>query len=184
MPSPEKVTARNALTVIGKTLSDKNPRWKKEDSLPVITAYNLRMRDELEEINKKREKKGEEKKSEDQRFYYAQFGGVLFDESAAAGKGKIFNDAKLFMANFRGCKFKDVDFSQISKEILDTMQFSKCEFEGNCQFPPDYKFKASSLLNGTTGIRTDNIEQLLPGVAVTNPNGIQLSSERLRHPTR
>ena len=77
----------------------------------------------------------------------AEFGGVVFDETGVKknddGKneeGGIFNNADLKLANFRGCKFDNVDFSSIKPEVLGTISFTNCEFE-NCNFPKDFKFQ-------------------------------------------
>jgi len=76
----------------------------------------------------------------------AEFGGVVFDETGinkVDGKNQkdgIFNDADLKLANFRGCKFDNVDFSSIKPEVLGTISFTNCEFK-NCNFPKDFKFQ-------------------------------------------
>ncbi len=77
----------------------------------------------------------------------AEFGGVVFDETGvrkdADGKNQengIFNNADLKSANFRGCKFDNVDFSSIDPKVLGTISFTNCEFEG-CNFPEGFKFQ-------------------------------------------
>ena len=83
----------------------------------------------------------------DKSQHRAEFGGVVFDETKVKknddGKnegGGIFNDADLNLANFRGCKFDNVDFSSIDPKILSTISFVNCEFE-NCNFPKGFKFQ-------------------------------------------
>jgi len=77
----------------------------------------------------------------------AEFGGVVFDETKVKknddGKNTedgIFNNADLNLANFRGCKFDNVDFSSIDPKILSTISFVNCEFE-KCNFPKGFKFQ-------------------------------------------
>ncbi|MES2961827.1 MAG: pentapeptide repeat-containing protein [Pseudomonadota bacterium] len=77
----------------------------------------------------------------------AEFGGVVFDETSVRknddGKNQeagIFNNADLQSANFRGCKFDNVDFSSIDPKVLGTISFTNCEFQG-CNFPKDFKFQ-------------------------------------------
>jgi hypothetical protein len=77
----------------------------------------------------------------------AEFGGVVFDETGvrkdADGKNQengIFNNADLKSANFRGCKFDNVDFSSIDPKVLGTISFTNCEFEC-CNFPEGFKFQ-------------------------------------------
>lgn len=82
----------------------------------------------------------------DESQHRAEFGGVVFDETGinkVDGKNQkdgIFNDADLKLANFRGCKFDNVDFSSIKPEVLGTISFTNCEFK-NCNFPKDFKFQ-------------------------------------------
>lgn len=76
----------------------------------------------------------------------AEFGGVVFDETSVekdAGKNQeagIFNNADLQSANFRGCKFDNVDFSSIDPKVLSTFSFTNCEFK-DCNFPEGFKFQ-------------------------------------------
>ncbi len=82
----------------------------------------------------------------DKSQHRAEFGGVVFDETGINKvdrknqKDGIFNDADLESANFRGCKFDNVDFSSIDPKVLSTISFVNCEFE-NCNFPKDFKFQ-------------------------------------------
>jgi len=84
---------------------------------------------------------------QDKSQHRAEFGGVVFDETGVRkdsdGKNQedgIFNNADLKSANFRGCKFDNVDFSSIDPKVLGTISFTNCEFEG-CNFPKDFKFQ-------------------------------------------
>lgn len=60
---------------------------------------------------------------------YIKFHGLTFKEE---GGQKIFGSAKLFMANFDKCHFKNVDFSAIDSDIIRSMRFTNCIFE-NCK---------------------------------------------------
>ncbi len=84
---------------------------------------------------------------QDKSQHRAEFGGVVFDETGvrkdADGKNQengIFNNADLRSANFRGCKFDNVDFSSIDPKVLGTISFTNCEFKG-CNFPEGFKFQ-------------------------------------------
>ena len=84
---------------------------------------------------------------QDKSQHRAEFGGVVFDETGvrkdADGKNQedgIFNNADLESANFRGCKFDNVDFSSIDPKVLGTISFTNCEFKG-CNFPEGFKFQ-------------------------------------------
>ena len=92
---------------------------------------------------------------EGQKLHGSNFGKIIFDESAVikdeAGKNiaitnpktgakmrsGIFNGADLKDSSFRGCIFKNVDFSEIKN--IETLRFAGCEFEG-CTFPKGINF--------------------------------------------
>jgi len=92
---------------------------------------------------------------EGQKLHRSNFGKIIFDESAVikdeAGKNiaisnpktgekmrsGIFNGADLKDSSFRGCVFKNVDFSEIKN--IKTLKFAGCEFEG-CTFPKGIDF--------------------------------------------
>lgn len=108
---------------------------------PVITSKEM----SLQKKDFGKNTKGE--KLSDNRFWRAEFGGLVFDERDGTGnKGNIFNDAELFMANFRGCKFLEVDFSKMDHKIFDSISFANCEFR-DCKFPKNSLMKASSFVD-------------------------------------
>jgi hypothetical protein len=119
---------------------------------------------------------------------YAEFGGLEFHESNSAGSKKVFGDSSLFMAQFRGCVFKDVDFSAVDSTILSTVQFVNCKFDGVCKFPDEFVFKKISLAGDTQ----KNLPEALKGRVEEDPttsptqslSGVQLSVERLRVPLK
>jgi MoxR-like ATPase len=126
----------------------------------------------------------------DQKLCYSEFGGLKFEENPENSSEKIFGKAKnLFFANFRGCTFENIDFSQIDSKILSTINFKKCNFN-NCKFDENFVFKNSQITDFftvNTKIKTEkaNLHQQVPSNsfqprASQSLSGIELSLERLR----
>jgi hypothetical protein len=113
-------------------------------------------------------------KRQGSKHYYAEFGGMIFDEgqkTASESKPKIFNDANLFMANFRNCEFRDVDFSKIDPEIFKTIKFNdRCVFEGDCIFPRGFEKPQNS----------ESIDATLPSTKVSNPTASKWFDLKIR----
>ncbi len=95
------------------------------------------------------------------------------------------SNTDLFVANFRGCVFSNVDFSAVKN--LDTVLFTNCKFGDGCIFPKNFVFKQSNLKEKIT------MESLQPYVdreevsisrsaaaVIKNPSGVALSMERIR----
>ena len=135
--------------------------------------------------------------------YGAKFTNIDFDESKlktiANNQGKeinagIFNDSVIFMADFKNCSFEKVNFSQIDREILNTVSFYNCKFSDNCIFPKGFKFKDSSIRGGTKEAfgevlkaKTTLFENpIKPGNSVEEAKAervfASLAMERLRNP--
>lgn len=81
---------------------------------------------------------------QDQRYYYIEFARLTFQEEPKTAEGKlgIFNDAVLYKAIFRNCKFHSIDFSRIDPKIFGTIEFNKaCTFDGYIQLPEGFTLK-------------------------------------------
>jgi BMFP domain-containing protein YqiC len=79
----------------------------------------------------------------DQRYWYIEFRKLTFqdDPKTAEGLG-IFNDAVLYEAHFRNCKFHSIDFSRIDPKIFEKIKFNEgCRFEGTTKLPTGFKLE-------------------------------------------
>lgn len=69
-------------------------------------------------------------KGKSQSTWYANIRGCYLD-----GINLVSDKEDLFMANFSGCLFNNIDFSGLDAKTFKTIKFHNCQFLGNCQFP-------------------------------------------------
>jgi len=81
---------------------------------------------------------GTTKETKEKKLYYADISKVEFTKNNQDlfNKKGALND--IFMINFRGCTFKNIDFSKV--ENFETAGFTNCKFE-NCILPDNHKFQ-------------------------------------------
>ncbi len=115
----------------------------------------------------------------DQRYYYIEFRKLTFQEEpkTAEEKSGIFNDAVLYEAKFRHCKFHSIDFSRIDPKIFGTIKFNECRFEGAIKLPNGFKLEdgkiesseAAEIPKSTTTLRAVAPDGPRSGRAMRSP---------------
>ncbi len=122
------------------TIEEKLARFSKD---VYVNDFTIKIDDEGQNVKLTKAK-------DDKKYYYALFEKGVFDESSVEKKGEkngvegsgIFNDVSIFKANFKKCKFVNVDFSKVGD--FETAKFANCTFV-NCAFPKGFYLEKGAI---------------------------------------